>query len=278
MKTLNVIGCGRVGQTLTRLWLAQGGFAVQDLHARSANSAAKVAVLIGAGRPVAELAAMRPADVWMLSVHDTQVAVVAAELAQVVPVLDAANPPVAFHCSGFLGAAALAPLRERGWQLASAHPLLNFASPETGVAQFSGTSCGLEGDAPAVQMLADALLVIGGNSFNVASELKPLYDAAAVFSSNLTVVLQAVAQEAWRAAGVPEALLPRLNASLLQNTVDNLLTLGSASALTGPAGVHRQEMPIVRSVGWPCVWRSPAQRTNASRERGKESAKVRKDK
>ena len=174
MKTLNVIGCGQIGQTVARLSLTQGGFAEQDLHARSADSAAKAAVFIGAGRPVAELAAMRPADVWMLSVPNTQVAVVAADLAQVVPVLDAANPPMAFHCSGFLGAAALAPLRESGWQLASAHPLLNFASPETGVAQFSGTPSGLDGDAPAVQMLADALFVIGGNSFNVTSELKPL--------------------------------------------------------------------------------------------------------
>ena len=72
---------------------------------------------------------------------------------------------------------------------ASVHPLLNFASPEIGVAQFAGTPCGLEGNAAAVQMLADALLAKGGKSFDVASELKPLYHAAAVFSSNFTVVL-----------------------------------------------------------------------------------------
>lgn len=257
MKTLNVIGCGRVGQTLARLWQVQGSFAVQDLHARSAESAAKAAVFMGAGRPVADLAAMRPADAWMLTVPDTQVAAVAAELAQRVPLADATNPPVAFHCSGFLGAAALAPLRGRGWLLASAHPLLNFASPETGVAQFAGTPCGLEGDASAVQMLAGALLAIGGKSFDVASELKPLYHAAAVFSSNFTVVLQGVAQEAWRAAGVPEALLPRLNAALLQNTVDNLLTLGPAKALTGPAA--RGDTAVVQIQGDAVArWSPPA--------------------
>ena len=106
---------------------------------------------------------------------------------------------------------------------ASARPLLNSASPEIGVAQFAGTPCGLEGDAAAVQMLAEALLAIGGKSFDVASELKPLHHAAAVFSSNFTVVLAGVAQAAWRAASVPEALLPRLNAALPQTTVDNLL-------------------------------------------------------
>ena len=111
---------------------------------------------------------------------------------------------------------------------ASVHPLLNFASPEIGVAQFAGTPCGLEGNAAAVQMLADALLAKGGKSFEVVSELKPLYHAAAVFSSNFTVVLQGVAQEAWRAASVPEALLPGLNAAPLQTTVDNLRAWGQS--------------------------------------------------
>ena len=257
VKTLNVIGCGRVGQTLARLWQTQGSFAVQDLYGRSADKAAAAAAFIGGGRPVSDLAAMRPADAWMLTVPDTQVAAVAAELARHLPVADATNPPVAFHCSGFLGAAALAPLRERGWLLASAHPLLNFASPETGVAQFAGTPCGLEGDAAAVQMLADALLAIGGKSFDVASELKPLYHAAAVFSSNFTVVLQGVAQEAWRAAGVPEALLPRLNAALLQTTVDNLLAMGPAKALTGPAA--RGDTAVVQIQGDAVAsWSPPA--------------------
>jgi len=82
VKTLKVIGCGRVGQTLARLWQTQGSFAVQDLHGRSAHKAAQAAVFMGTGRPVAELAAMRPAEVWMLRVPDTPVAAVAAELAQ----------------------------------------------------------------------------------------------------------------------------------------------------------------------------------------------------
>ena len=161
----------------------------------------------------------------MLTVPDTQVVTVASELAQHVPVAEAANPPVAFDCSGVLDAATLAPLHERGWLLASAHALLNFASPETGVAQFVGTPCGLEGDAAAVQMLTDALMAIGGKSFDVASELRPLHHTTAVFSSNFNVVLQGVMQEVWRAAGVSEVLLPRLNAALLQTAVDNLLAI-----------------------------------------------------
>ena len=117
--------------------------------------------------------------------------------------------------------------------------------------------CGLEGYAAAVQMLADALLAKGGKSFEVVSELKPPYHAAAVFSSNFTVVLQGGSQEAWRAASVSEALLPRLNAALLQTTVDNLLALGPVKALTGPAA--RGDTAVVEIQGDAVIrWSPPA--------------------
>ena len=48
-------------------------------------------------------------------------------------------------------------------------------------------------------------------------------------------VLQAIAEDLWRASGVPQELLPQLRASLLRNAVDNVLALGPTVALTGPA-------------------------------------------
>ena len=66
MLSLNVVGCGRAGQTLARLLHAGGLCRVQDLKARHADSAAQAARFIGAGRAVAQLSDMRPADLWML--------------------------------------------------------------------------------------------------------------------------------------------------------------------------------------------------------------------
>ena len=71
--------------------------------------------------------------------------------------------------------------------------------------------------------------------FEVRSQDKLLYHAAAVFATNFLPVLQSVAEEAWRATGVPEALLPHLRASLLHNAVANITRLGPQGALTGPA-------------------------------------------
>jgi predicted short-subunit dehydrogenase-like oxidoreductase (DUF2520 family) len=113
--------------------------------------------------------------------------------------------------------------------------VLNFASPETGVRQFAGTPCGLEGDALALAWLNTAFTAIGGHCFEIASADKPLYHAAAVFSSNFTVVLQGIAQDAWRSAGVPPELIRPLTEALLTSTVDNVLAMGPAQALTGPA-------------------------------------------
>ena len=242
---LNVIGCGRVGQTLAALLHRHSQVRVQDLYSRRVSSAKQAAKFLGAGQPVAELADMRHADVWLLSVPDAQVAAAAQALA------DAQGAKLAgavvFHNSGFLSAAVLQPLQALGCHVASAHPVLNFASPDTGVRQFAGTPCGLEGDAAALAWLHTALSAIGGRCFEIASADKPLYHAAAVFSSNFTVVLQGIAQDAWQSAGVPPELMRPLTEALLKSTVDNVLAMGPAQALTGPAA--RGDTAVVQAQG-----------------------------
>ena len=255
MKTLNVIGCGRVGQTLATLLQQQGQVQVQDLYSRTFASAEQAATFVGAGTPVAQLEQMCPAEVWLLSVPDAQVAAAAQALA------DAQGSKLAgaivCHNSGFLSAAVLQPLQLLDCQVASAHPVLNFASPETGVRQFAGTPCGLEGDASALAWLHTALTAIGGRCFEIASADKPLYHAAAVFSSNFTVVLQGIAQDAWRSAGVPPELMRPLTEALLKSTVDNVLSLGPAQALTGPAA--RGDTAVVQAQGEVVQrWSAPA--------------------
>ena len=236
LKTLNLVGAGRVGQTLARLWQQQGTFAVQDVLTMTPASAQAACAAIGAGRPVDAMLAMRPADVWMLAVPDNTLPQVAQALATAFAASSALSAQtVAFHCSGALGSAQLAPLVTLGWQTASAHCILSFASVETAVAQFSGTACALEGHTRACGLLRAAFNDIGGRCFSVASEHKLLYHAAAVFATNFMPVLQSVAEDAWRSAGVPAELIPDLRASLLAHAVHNITTLGPAAALTGPA-------------------------------------------
>ena len=244
--TLNVVGCGRVGQTLGRLWHLQGHFRVQDVLTTSLAHAQAACQTVGGGHAVAALSAMRPAAVWMLAVPDTQIAGVAQQLAQQDVFVD--SPPVlAFHCSGALAASELAPLAARGWQVGSAHCILSFASVATALAQFAGTVCAIEGDAPACGKLQAAFSAIGAQCFTVPSEDKLLYHAAAVFATNFVPVLQAVAQDLWRDTGMPEHLIGPLCNSVLRYAVENLSARGPQAALTGPAA--RGDLPAIARQG-----------------------------
>ena len=232
MKSLNIIGCGRVGKTLARLWHTGARYQIQDVLTRSRSTATEAISFIGEGCAVNALHDMRDADVWLLAVPDGQIAQVAAELAQVAP---ARTPATVFHCSGALASAELIALQTLGWQVASAHCLLSFASPATAVQQFAGTPCALEGAPRALAELEPSFAHIGARSFVLAAEHKMLYHAGAVFATNFLPVLQATARQLWDHSGVPPDVAAYLNANLLSNVVDNIQKLGPAGALTGPA-------------------------------------------
>lgn len=240
--TLNLLGGGRVGKTLGRLWHTQGVLQVQDVLTTSLASAQAAVDFIGAGHPANALERMRPADVWLIAVPDRQIAASAQALA-----VAGLPPATAFHASGALAAAELAPLQAAGWQVASAHCILSFATPATAVQQFAGTPCALEGQAATLFALEPLFQRIGARCFTLPSADKLRYHAGAVFATNFLPVLQATAEALWLDSGVPPELLPQLRATLLRNAVDNLLALGPAGALTGPAA--RGDTALVQRQG-----------------------------
>ena len=281
MQRLNLVGAGRVGKTLARLWHLQGRLRIQDVLTTSPASAAAAIEFIGAGHAVSGLADMRPADIWMIATPDAQIADMALQLAEIQsshaepgslggralcsvsparfagssftyaerPAAQILSPgqPLVFHGSGALGSDLLAPLRELGWSTASAHCILSFADPKTAVAQFAGTACALEGDATACAHLRTAFSAMGAQCFEVASADKLLYHAAAVFATNFVPVLQSVAEDLWRTTGVPQPIIEALRAQLLVNAVANITRLGPQGALTGPAA--RGDLPAINRQG-----------------------------
>lgn len=242
LPTLNLLGAGRVGKTLGHLWHTLGVLQVQDVLTTSPASARAAVDFIGVGRAATTLEDMRPANYWLIAVPDRQIAASAQALAA------AGLPPaVVFHASGALAAAELAPLQSLGWQVASAHCILSFATPAKAVLQFAGTPCALEGQPPALAVLEPLFQRIGAHCFTLPSADKLRYHAAAVFATNFLPVLQATAEALWLDSGVPPELLPQLRATLLRNAVDNLLALGPAGALTGPAA--RGDTALVQRQG-----------------------------
>lgn len=234
--TVNLIGPGRVGRTLLRLFHDAPDIQIGGVMGRSPSAAQTAITEIGAGQAIDCLANMPPAAFWFLTVPDSQIAAVAEGLSQHIEKnKENKVQPIAVHCSGYHTAAAMAPLEKAGFALASAHPMLSFADPETAANRFAGTLCGVEGAPDAVGPVQDMLASLGAQTFPISSDAKALYHAAAVITNNFTTVLQATALELWDRAGVPPEVAKTLNTTLLRSTVENIQKFGPEQALTGPA-------------------------------------------
>lgn len=224
---INVIGTGKVGQTLMRMISCSEGYVLGSVFSRRFEAASSAVATVGAGQAVRSLSEMESAEIWFITVPDDRIGEVAAELAK------AAASAIAVHCSGFSSSSVLSELADRGWKTASLHPVKSFADPQLAAASFAGTHCAIEGSAQAVLWaLTEAL---GGVPFQVDPTKKALYHAAAVFSNNFTTMLQGVAMEAYAEAGVPEGVAKALCKTLLDGAAVNVAKLGPQEALTGPA-------------------------------------------
>ncbi|OUD08334.1 hypothetical protein BVC71_14275 [Marivivens niveibacter] len=239
MTTVNIIGAGKVGATFIQLIGAHSALQLGDVHSRRSDAVANLLEGYSSAHVAAAITDMRPADLWLITVPDDQISLVADALSY-------ADVPasVALHCSGFLSSQALGSLASKGWHVGSCHPVRSFADPSTAAADFAGTYCGIEGDDAATHLANAFIDALGGHPFPVTTDSKAIYHAAAVFSNNFAVVLQAIAQEAWAEAGVPAEIAKALGDDLLNNAAVNIAQTDPRQALTGPAA--RGDMNVLQ--------------------------------
>ena len=241
MPVLNIIGCGRVGRALARLWREHGVFDLGDVNDHTAEKSRAAVAFIGGGRACAEIAHMRAADVWLLAPPDDRIAACCNELSRSA-MLAAGN--IVFHCSGALPAGILAAAVARGAAVASVHPLKTFADAAAAAQTFAGTSCAVEGEAAALSVLKPAFERIGANLFQIDASAKTLYHAASVLVCNDLTALLETGARCFDAAGLPRADAMRMVEPLLRETLDNVFRLGTTAALTGP--VARGDVEVVK--------------------------------
>lgn len=230
LPSLNLIGPGRLGRSLARLFADAQLLRVQAVVGRSARNATEALAFIGAGELV-QLADLPAADFTLIATADDAIAGVAEALARQGRVR---GGNVVFHCSGALGSEILAPLKLCGAHLASLHPLRSFAAPERVIAEFSGTVCAAEGDDAARQKLEPLFAAIGGKPIAIAPEHKLLYHAGAVLACNHLVALIEAALVSLEAAGLPRDAAWGALRPLIDGTLANIDARGTRGALTGP--------------------------------------------
>lgn len=229
--TLNIIGCGKLGQTLARLWSDKQQFTIKAISNTQLDSARSAIDFIGAGVACNRISEMPVADCWLIATPDTQIEACAQLLAQ--SQLISANTLI-FHCSGSLSSAALSPLARLTHLTASVHPVHSFASPRQSLQQFAGSYCAYEGDSEALEVLLPAFRALGAELFAIDASHKTHYHAASVFACNYLVALLDASLTCFESAGVSRLQAQQILLPIVHQTVDNTLQQSPEDALTGP--------------------------------------------
>lgn len=208
-RSARVVGRGRAGGSFTGA-LRAAGWSVD---------------LIAHDDPAVRNAAAE-ADLVLLCVPDAVIAAVAEAI-------DPDPSGVVAHCAG----AATLQVLGRHPRRASVHPLVSLADPVLGARQLHGAWFAVAGDRIAVEVVE----ALDGRFVEVDDADRVRYHAAAVVASNHLVALLGQVERIAGGIGVPlEAFL-----DLSRGSIDNVATLGPASALTGP--VARGDLDTVRS-------------------------------
>jgi predicted short-subunit dehydrogenase-like oxidoreductase (DUF2520 family) len=240
--TLNIIGCGRVGRTLARLWTDARTLTVADVLNRSPGSAADAVDFIGGGHAVDTLAQMQPAGTWLIGTGDGEIRESSERLAASGRLR---RGDVVFHCSGALGSGELAAAANCGALVASAHPVASFADPREMLPRFAGSACCIEGEGAARERLDALFRAIGAKVIAIDGASKLLYHAGAVFASNYLVALMETALRCYAESGIPRETALALMQPLAMGSAANVFSLGTAAALTGP--IARGDFDLVRA-------------------------------
>jgi predicted short-subunit dehydrogenase-like oxidoreductase (DUF2520 family) len=240
VRTIHVIGCGKVGRTLARLGSEQGVWEVRGVLNRNVQSARRAVEFVGAGRAVERYAELGQADLVMIAASDGAIEGCCRRLCEAGNVGQGA---IVFHCSGALGSAILGPARQRGAGIASVHPVKSFADPAAALRTFAGTYCALEGDPPACEVLGDLFRRLGAETFPIDPQHKTIYHAATVMVCNYLTALMEVGLRCFEKAGVPRPTAMNVMQPIVTGTVRNVFKLGPAAALTGP--IARGETSVV---------------------------------
>ena len=230
MKTLNVIGAGRVGRTLAALWRQKQVFTLQDVLDGTPDGARSAVAFIAEGSAVERSTAMRAADVWMIATPDGTIAAAAQALAAA-GLLRSGD--IVFHCSGSLASTEISGVVP-GALAASIHPLKSFADAAAAVLSFRGTFCAAEGDHAALAVLVPAFESIGGRIYELDPQFKTVYHAASVIVCNYLTALLETGLQCYEKAGLPRETATDMIEPLVRVTLENVLRLGTRTGQRGP--------------------------------------------
>lgn len=229
---VNIIGSGKVGQTLARLFVLYQQAEIVGIYNRTKEHGLAAQRFIGQGQYYSQVTDLPFADISLIATNDDSVASI-SNLYSKSSNIQPGN--IVFHCSGVLTSDCLSSLRDKGCFVASIHPMHSFIDPVISIEKYAGTYCALEGDMPAVVVLKNLFTSIGSVVFSINKQKKVLYHAAGVFASNYLLTLAQQSLDCLYESEIDDVISLTLVINLMQSTLNNLLHKKSPrAALTGP--------------------------------------------
>jgi predicted short-subunit dehydrogenase-like oxidoreductase (DUF2520 family) len=241
MKSLAIIGAGRVGRALGRS-LREAGWKIVVVSARTEATAKKAVRFIGGGRATAGFpATLTGAQTILLTVPDDRIRPVAADLARVIKT--EWQGKIMLHTSGALDASVLEPLRRLGAATGSMHPLQTFNG--VSVPPLAGKVFAIQGDDMATRAARRIARTLGGIPVTIPAEKKPLYHAAGAFGAGLLLAMEESGAQLLMQAGLKHREAKRALSSLTRQVLEHYEKLGAQRAWTGP--LARGDFGVVAS-------------------------------
>jgi len=246
--SVSIIGAGRVG-TAFGIALRRAGYDINTVVAKHDRNAKRAARLIGnstIGISATEFRRLGPtrqdwfqgSSLIIITTPDDAIKSVTRELVatlrshrKIRKALPASR--VVMHTSGALSSEVLRPLQNEGFAVGSLHPLVAISDAQSGAEWLTRSFFSLEGDAAAIRFGRRIVRDLGGQSFTIDSDAKPLYHAAALMASPNITALFDIAVEMLARCGLTPKRSRQILLPLVKSTLDNLVTRDPAQALTG---------------------------------------------
>lgn len=242
LPTLSIIGAGKLGKTLARMWFDNSTVNIQQIINQTQSSSLAAKAFIGSGTPCDTLSDLKPSDFLLIAVPDSDIETVAKKLLALE--LNWTNT-VIFHCSGSLSSSVLSCLKSDNTHIASAHPLHSFADPAHSIQQLKHCFCCAEGDDYALEQLYPLFQSLGMHWKVIEQSQKLVYHAAAVFACNFLPSIINASHECLEVLGFSPQQANEMLLPLARQTLTNIEKTSPNAALTGP--VQRGDVSLIES-------------------------------
>ncbi|MGL4854240.1 MAG: Rossmann-like and DUF2520 domain-containing protein [Lentisphaeria bacterium] len=226
MKSLNIIGCGKLGKVIGKL--LSNYFTINCVYNRTEKAANESVNYIGAGKAISSINELTVADFYFFACSDDVIEDLSSAVANNISVENS----IAWHSSG---AKSSRILDKRFSMRASIHPNASISAENFCFEVLRGVFCGVEGDDQAVEFLSGIFRDLGVRVIEIDSEKKVLYHAGAVFASNFIPQLVEAALQCYEKAGINREVGIMILQPLVESTVKNVVELTPRLAQTGPA-------------------------------------------